>query len=339
MDYESSIRVGRRLLFGDAVPPSIGPPEPTAGLLSTVFGDGMVLRRNTPARIWGRVKVPGSDVTILLDSRQVGIAGSTEDTGVWSFNLPAMVGSSMRHMLRVEDTSDRKSTRTIRNILFGDVFLCLGQSNLVPSKLDDVFSTRDNRTVWELIRVIPILKPYGDARFCEREGAFSRWELPETLSDRKRWIPMENESQRVRASVTCLAFAARVQKHTGVPVGLINAAVGSTFVEQWLPPWYGAFKACGAGRVFQALPVASGGASACFNATVAPFAPMRLSGFVLWLGESNARANSHNLGCLFRRLVTDLRAAFGDPNTYASFVRLSSFCDRRTLALPYVRHS
>ena len=41
-----------------------------------------------------------------------------------------------------------------------------------------------------------------------------------------------------------------------------------------------------------------------FQRTVAPFAPMRLLGFVLWLGESNARANSHNFGCLFRRLVT-----------------------------------
>lgn len=337
VDYETSVCAGRLAIFGDTPPfPREENSTPEAmGLLSNVFGNGAVLQRGRPARIWGRTVARGANVTITLDNKKVGMATSGKRTRVWSFDLPAMVGSSRRHEVQVREATLRNSTSAaaLLNVLFGDVFLCLGQSNLAPSKLG-YLSTRDDGTSWELVRVLSIFQPPGDAHFCEREGGASRWELPEN----RQWTSMVNESQRARAaSATCLAFAARVQRHTDAPVGIINSAVGSTFIEQWLPPY-------GSDRAFQALPLALGGASACFNATVAPFArgPMQLSGFVLWLGESYAVAGSQfprKLGRLFRRLVADLRAAFGDPCAYAGFARLSSFCDRRALALPYVRHS
>lgn len=126
-------------------------------------------------------------------------------------------------------------------------------------------------------------------------------------------------------------------------MGVIIAAVGNTFIEQWIPPWHKTLDACDATPNFRALPYAFGGASACFNATISPFVPMRLAGFVVWLGESYVFASSQPravLGCLFKRFVTDLRLIFGLWSAYFGFVRLSSFCERGTnLSLPFLRHA
>jgi hypothetical protein len=86
-----------------------------------------------------------------------------------------------------------------------------------------------------------------------------------------------------------------------------------------------------------------GGRRLVFNATISPFVPMRLAGFVVWLGESYVFASSQPravLGCLFKRFVTDLRLIFGLWSAYFGFVRLSSFCEHGTnLSLPFLRHT
>jgi hypothetical protein len=196
--YETSIFAGRQALFGAtdaAFSLTQGDALETSGLLSSVFSTGVVLQRDVPALVWGHATIPGANVSLSLDGRELGEVTSAQDTGYWRCDLPIMVGSIQGHKLHAEELSEAQTTAAIDVLLFGDVFLCVGQSNLLgPSDL-----TRKS------VRILPIFQPYGDARFCEREGAFARAELPRASASRWSSRP---------TSPTCHAFATKVHEHT-----------------------------------------------------------------------------------------------------------------------------
>ena len=114
----------------DVVATNSAPPEarvsaavPSSLQLPSVFGDNMVLQQNQRVPIWGWSK-PGTEVTVKFGG-QVKHARADSD-GRWEARLSSLKASSQPADLVIE----AGESRTLTNILVGEVWLCSGQSNM-----------------------------------------------------------------------------------------------------------------------------------------------------------------------------------------------------------------
>lgn len=79
------------------------------------------------AIIWGYGEKAGSSVTLTLTNHSALSAIVTSQL-IWSITLPPV--SDTKHAYSITALSDSK-TITLKDVLFGDVWVCSGQSNMV----------------------------------------------------------------------------------------------------------------------------------------------------------------------------------------------------------------
>ena len=90
--------------------------------LPNIFTDSMVLQQKQENRIWGKDN-PGQAVTISVGETK--LTATTDAAGNWEAKLPAMeVGAPLTI------TVVGSSTKTISDVLVGEVWVCSGQSNM-----------------------------------------------------------------------------------------------------------------------------------------------------------------------------------------------------------------
>ena len=93
-------------------------------LLHPLFSDNAVLQRDRPLTVWGWA-APQTSVAVYLDeAKQAATAGAD---GRWEATFPAHATGGT-HTMRVTGAGGQTETR--KNLLFGDVWLCSGQSNM-----------------------------------------------------------------------------------------------------------------------------------------------------------------------------------------------------------------
>ena len=92
--------------------------------LPAVFSDGMVLQREKPIHIWGKVK-PNAKVSI----RFAGIVKNTiaESDGTFVIKLKSLSASKKPRTIYIKSGNDEIE---IKNVVVGEVWLCSGQSNM-----------------------------------------------------------------------------------------------------------------------------------------------------------------------------------------------------------------
>jgi hypothetical protein len=117
----------------DPKPPPTGkgpPPPPASALVHRALGSHMVLQRDVPARIWGSGL---GDITVAVS----GAGGAEIKTataaanGSWTVDLktrPSTLEPSTITVTCPSCTADK--TAVLADVLFGDVFVCGGQSNM-----------------------------------------------------------------------------------------------------------------------------------------------------------------------------------------------------------------
>ena len=98
--------------------------------LPRIIGSNMVLQRDMQVPIWGWASA-GEEVTITLSAGSEGAEPVSTTTvvadaeGNWQVKLPAMTAGGP-YTLRVEGNN----TLELTNVLFGEVWVCSGQSNM-----------------------------------------------------------------------------------------------------------------------------------------------------------------------------------------------------------------
>ena len=110
---------------GPPAPPAPPPPPPPTVSVSPVFSSDMVLQRDTASVIWGWTATAGAPVTVSLGPKRY----QAQSTGnLWKATLDPMPASSGPGVsLNVSSGAD---TVVLERVLFGDVYLCSGQSNM-----------------------------------------------------------------------------------------------------------------------------------------------------------------------------------------------------------------
>jgi sialate O-acetylesterase len=197
--------------------------ETTSGALklSGVFADDMVLQRDRPVRVWGWAE-PGERVSVSFAGQERSVV--TTVTGRWQVTLDPMPASSEARDLTVQQGSIGSQKKIISNVLVGDVWLCSGQSNMAL-------------TLAYCARKHPPLKSAMDAadnpnlRLCSIPVSWPAEPLNDVAC---RWQDAGVESAGSFSAIGYL-FGDLIQREIDIPVGIINASRGGTWIENWLP--------------------------------------------------------------------------------------------------------
>ena len=193
--------------------PAFGQDAPR--LLADVFQDHAVLQRDRPIPVFGSA-TPGDAVTVTLGSHTV--RGTADANGTWRVSLPAQPAGGP-HTLTVASTAG--ATRTITDVMTGDVWLCSGQSNMewpVSRSLDA--SGEIARSANDTIRLLSIAHDHGAAP-------------RDHFATPVAWKPASPDTV-APFSATCYYFARELQKSVPVPMGLIHASWGGSNIEAWM---------------------------------------------------------------------------------------------------------
>ena len=182
--------------------------------LPVLVSDGMVLQRDTKVIIWGWAS-PGEKVQVKFNRKT--ISTLTDSGGNWKVSLPPMKAGGPYSM-----EIKGNNTIMINGILFGDVWFCSGQSNMV-------------------LNMERVKEKYPDdiatANFPEIRNFF----IP-TASDiitihkdlpAGKWISASPENVPGFGAVTYF-FARSIYLEYKVPIGIINSSVGGTPIEAWI---------------------------------------------------------------------------------------------------------
>ncbi len=92
---------------------------------SNVFGSHMVLQHSKPVPIWGW-DTPGHEISTNFNGQKYSARANIN--GFWKIVLPAMPPSLTAYSVSVSNNNNE--IISLDDVLFGDVFLCSGQSNM-----------------------------------------------------------------------------------------------------------------------------------------------------------------------------------------------------------------
>ena len=180
--------------------------------LASLFTDHGVLQRETPVPIWGWAK-PGQKVVVRF-AGQVSEATAKAD-GSWRVDLKPLAINREGTDLVVVAGSESK---TLKNVVVGDVWLCGGQSNMEWG----LGGCDDQPTVDAANH--PLIRHFSATL------NFSSHPLKET---RGNWQPLTRNLAPFVSAVG-YHFARRIHQETDIPIGILQSCVGGTNIELWL---------------------------------------------------------------------------------------------------------
>ncbi|MEQ9568250.1 MAG: sialate O-acetylesterase, partial [Pseudomonadales bacterium] len=182
--------------------------------LPRVISDGVVLQRDQAVPIWGWAD-DGEEISLVLNGRQV--ASTVAEDGKWQVVLPEQ-GAGGPYTLEVRGNN----TLRVNDLYFGDVWLAAGQSNMQTSM------GRVQYTYPEEVATAdePLIRLYTKQPEYDFDGP------REDYSDGE-W-QVTNTDNIKSFSAVAYFFAKNIHAQTGVPIGIINTAVGGSTAEGYI---------------------------------------------------------------------------------------------------------
>lgn len=183
--------------------------------LPRLVSDGMVLQRDKPVTLWGWASA-GEKVTVKFKSKT--FTTQTGSDGKWILKLPAQKAGGPYEM-----TFKGTNELTVKNILFGDVWICAGQSNM------------------ELTLVRPKQK-YATDIAASKNPMIRHYTVPDhydfnhtkdEIQNGGKWLEADPKNV-LEFSAVGYFFAKELYDKYKVPIGLLNIAVGGAPAESWL---------------------------------------------------------------------------------------------------------
>ncbi|XP_072283344.1 sialate O-acetylesterase [Pyxicephalus adspersus] len=302
---------------------------------ASYYGDHMVLQQQpSSAVIWGYGEL-GSQVTVSLirgleTISKITVAANGE--GVWRVQLPPMEYGGPYHLVAQQFAQNISSIHLV-DILFGDVWLCSGQSNMEMT-VSQMFNASEELKMaadYPYIRLFVAALVQSQTELRDLARVDLPWSLPSA----------ENlgHGDFSYFSAVCWVFGRHLARRLRYPIGLVESSWGGTPVEAWSSKT--ALKKCGlsgdSGELtesFQFFDTAAGPCeySVLWNAMIHPLLNMTIKGAIWYQGEQNTAMNTDLYNCTFPALISDWRHSFNegshsqtDPNFPFGFVQLSTY--------------
>ena len=239
--------------------------------VSNIFSDNMLLQCDKPLTIWGNAPV-GQEVEVTIENVMGGKAQGKTKTGnnsQWSVEMGSF-SKGGEYTILVRSGTEKKK---FKNITFGDIWLCIGQSNMEYYMLasDDTkeYLNSDQGKAEVNNPKIRVLNLFNKGISGAGAGLDN---IPLNYGE-TAWMPMQKDTANYCSSVAYF-FAQEIQREFDIPVGIINSAVGDTEINRWIE-WgktYGSFTSTDGGLYFN---------------RVAPFERLQIRGILMYQGEAD----------------------------------------------------
>ncbi|HMC00722.1 MAG TPA: sialate O-acetylesterase [Flavobacteriaceae bacterium] len=182
--------------------------------LPELISDGVVLQRDQEIKIWGWAS---SEESITLTFKSEKHKTKANKNGDWSIILPAQeAGGPYKMVLK------GKNKVEVNDILFGDVWLCAGQSNMVLN-MERVKERYPNEVTNDNY---PEIRNFFIPTKTNLEG-------PQKDLPPGEWKPAVGKDLLGIGALTYF-FAKDLYKKYHIPIGIINSSVGGTPIESWI---------------------------------------------------------------------------------------------------------
>jgi len=183
--------------------------------LPHIFGNRMVLQRDTELFIWGWAD-PGEKVTVRLLGKHYDVV--TDPVGRWFVTLPPQPYGGP-YVLEINEI-------IIRDVLIGDVWLCSGQSNQETpiTRLLDLFPeiNQSNNNMIRHFKTPSRTHIEGEQEDIHAGGVWYSANAVDVMN----WTSI------------AYFFAQELYEKYGVPVGIVNSSVGGTAIDGWISQEY-----------------------------------------------------------------------------------------------------
>lgn len=179
--------------------------------LPAMISDKMILQRDTELKIWGWAD---NNEKVTVRFRGQYYCTEANQDGNWSVLLPAQAAGGP-FIMEVNDL-------VIRDILFGDVWLCSGQSNMetpiqrLLDKYPEINVSNNN-----MIRYFKV--PTQNIVQTEQEN----------ISYGNKWFSGV-ASEVIQWTALAYFYAQEAYLHTKVPQGMLVSSLGGSAIESWI---------------------------------------------------------------------------------------------------------
>jgi len=305
--------------------------------LSNTLGDDMVLQRAPlQAVIYGTANA-NAKITVTLSDRVA--SGTSGGDGSFFVALPPFEKGGP---YTIQVNSSTGETTSLRNVLFGDVWLCGGQSNMQVTVHASFNATTEiaKAAGYPQIRVLTVGQ---DSVSSKPEG--------QLLTVEQKWSVASQNSigggDWAYFSGVCWFFGKNLaDSNPGLPIGLISSNWGGTIVQAWMSgdalakcpsvdePLVKDAHAQGSPKIAAPDPNQP---TVLWNAMINPFLPNPIAGAIWYQGESNT-GQAKQYACWFPAMISDWRAKWTGSNNFPFFfVQLSTWNSGSSTALPEIR--
>ncbi len=242
--------------------------------LPGIIASNMVLQRNTSVKIWGWAK-SGEKISIKTSWITNEIKFSTPENGRWEVILKTTLSKVPQTIQLISLESNIK----LENILFGEVWVCSGQSNMrMPLK------GYSGQPTFEGNSAIANSRNNNIRLFSIAENGCP---TPlDTVASYKKWDEA-NPNNTKDFSAVAYFYGQKLQEILDVPVGIVMTSWGGTRIQPWMSketitPYLDVNKVKkDTTEKFKRIP------SAIYNAMINPITSYTIKGVLWYQGETN----------------------------------------------------
>ncbi|KAM7413459.1 hypothetical protein PAMA_020720 [Pampus argenteus] len=257
---------------------------------ASYYGDAMVLQKSPEkAVLWGHGP-EGEQVTVfLLGPIKQKTSPATVTNGIWKVTLDPVEAGGPYNVTAVV----QNSTATLTDVLFGDVWLCGGQSNMLfeVSQMFNASGELQDADKYPHVRTMMVALNRSDTELLDLIGVDLLWSMP--------------TKQLSQFSAVCWLFGRYMYDILKYPVGLVESCWGGTPIEAWSSSR--ALQHCGLERTGSNHYENN---SVMWNSMIHPLLNMTIKGAIWYQGEANTDYHRDKYNCSFPAMIDDWRMAF-----------------------------
>jgi sialate O-acetylesterase len=292
--------------------------------LPKVISPNMVLQRESEVKIWGWAD-PGEDVRVNCDWLDTSARATADTAGNWQVRVRTGIAGGPHTM-----TIAGKNSISLEQILFGEVWIASGQSNMeMPlTKVSGAYTGIKGFAEEVAAANYPEIRLFQVGNFSSKEplddvqSGISMYGIPPAPC---QWQACTPETVQKFAS-TAYFFGRALHTELKIPIGIIDASWGGTSAEAWTPA--AGLKALGftaelekattlPQREDQKIP------TRLYNGMIHPLRHFTMRGVIWYQGEGNTR-RADQYHKLFSTMIGQWRKAFGCEFPFY-FVQISPF--------------
>jgi sialate O-acetylesterase len=293
--------------------------------LPAIVSSNMVLQRNTTVVLWGwadakeKITIKASWLDEVLNIR-------ADKLGNWRIEVKT-TNSKEPQTIGLRSVT---SSITLENVLFGEVWLCSGQSNMQQP----VNGYTGQPTFGTNQAIAHASNPDLRLFTVDRVGSKTQ------LKDVDKYTPWQEASPENVADFSAVAyfFGQQLQEILDVPVGMIHTSWGGSSVQAWISKEVIStyrevnLDTVDISRRTNQIP------TVLYNAMIHPLVPYTIQGALWYQGESN-RMEPEVYKELFPAMVKDWRARWDIGDFPFYFVQIAPYWYNNTEAFTTAENS